>query len=134
MSLLAKYAFTNARVRAMLSSLLTVSQLDSLANAKDIDEFLLTLKATPYEAIFEKLTVPYDPKMIELELMLEGEKEPLHVKVNRYELREEGSRYYLVAEDIVTSRAWINTVAVQYLHGQKFEIPAEYAKLLKVVV
>ena len=80
------------------------------------------------------LKLDSESKTIALELMLEGEKEPLHVKVNRYELREEGGRYYLTAEDIVTSRAWINTVAAQYLHGQKFEIPAEYAKLLKVVV
>jgi hypothetical protein len=81
-----------------------------------------------------KLNLDSNAKTIELELMLEGEKEPLHVKVNRYELREENGRYYLIAEDIVTSRAWINTVAAQYLHGQKFEIPEEYAKLLKVVV
>jgi hypothetical protein len=54
--------------------------------------------------------------------------------VNHYKLSEDHGRHYLVAEDIVTSRAWINTVASQYLHGQKFEIPEEYAKLLKVVV
>ncbi len=81
-----------------------------------------------------KLNLDSESKTIELELMLDGEKEPLHVKVNHYKLNEEQGRHYLVAEDIVTSRAWINTVASQYLHGQKFEIPEEYAKLLKVVV
>ena len=81
-----------------------------------------------------KLNLDSESKTIELELMLDGEKEPLHVKVNHYKLKEEQGRHYLVAEDIVTSRAWINTVASQYLHGQKFEIPEEYAKLLKVVV
>ena len=81
-----------------------------------------------------KLNLDSDNKTIELELMLDGEKEPLHVKVNHYKLSHENGRHYLVAEDIVTSRAWINTVASQYLHGQKFEIPEEYAKLLKVVV
>ena len=81
-----------------------------------------------------KLNLDSDNKTIELELMLDGEKEPLHVKVNHYKLSQENNRHYLVAENIVTSRAWINTVASQYLHGQKFEIPEEYAKLLKVVV
>ena len=81
-----------------------------------------------------RLNLDSDAKMIELELMLEGEKEPLYVKVNHYELGEEGGKHYLIAKDIVTSRAWINTVAAQYLHGQKLEIPEAYAKLLKVVV
>jgi len=66
--------------------------------------------------------------------MLDGEKEPLHVKINNYELREDGGKYYLVANDIITSRAWMNTVASQYLSGQKLEIPAEYAHMLKLVV
>lgn len=81
-----------------------------------------------------KLNLDSDNKMIELQLLLDGEKEPLHVTVNHYKLSEEHGRHYLVAENIVTSRAWINTVASQYLHGQKFEIPEEYAKLLKIVV
>jgi hypothetical protein len=81
-----------------------------------------------------KFNLDSKAKCIELELMLKGEKEPLYVKVKRYELSREGGRYYLIAEDIVTSRAWINTVAEQYLHGQKFEIPEMYAKLLNVVV
>ena len=81
-----------------------------------------------------KLNLDSKQKSIEIEVMLDGENEPLHVKVNHYKLIEENGRHYLVAEDIVTSRAWINTVASQYLHGQKFEIPEEYAKLLKVVV
>ena len=81
-----------------------------------------------------KLNLDSDHKTIELELMLDGEKESLQVKVNHYKLSQENGRHYLVAEDIVTSRAWINTIASQYLHGKKFEIPEEYAKLLKVVV
>ena len=81
-----------------------------------------------------KLNLDSNSKTIELELMLDGEKEPLHVKVNNYELKEENGSYFLIANDIVTSRAWINTVSEQYLNGHKLEIPQEYAKLFKVVV
>ncbi len=81
-----------------------------------------------------KLNLDSNHKTIELELMLKGEKEPLHVKVNHYTLNEEHGSYNLFAKDIVTSRAWINTAAAQYLSGQKFKIPEEYAKLLKVVI
>ena len=81
-----------------------------------------------------KLNLDSKNKTIELELMLEGEKEPLLVKINNYTLNEENGSFFLVAKDIVTSRAWINTVVEQYLNGHKFEIPQEYAKLLKVIV
>ncbi len=73
-------------------------------------------------------------KTITLEVMLDGEKEPLHVRVNRYEIFNEGDKSYLIVKDIVTSRAWINTVASQYLNNQKLEIPAEYVNILKMVV
>jgi hypothetical protein len=81
-----------------------------------------------------KFNLDSKSKTIELEIMLDGEKEPLHAKVNHYKLTEEDGKNFLVAKDVVTSRAWINTVASQYLSGQKFEIPTEYAKMLKLVV
>jgi hypothetical protein len=73
-------------------------------------------------------------KSIEVEVMLEGEKEPLSVKVDRYEMIQENGKYYVKIYGVQTSRAWINTVASTYLEGKAFEIPAEYAKLLKVVM
>ena len=81
-----------------------------------------------------KFNLDSKTKSIELEVMLEGEKEPLHVKINRYEMSEEGGKNYIVISDIVTSRAWINTVATQYLQGKKFEIPSEYASMLKMMI
>ena len=81
-----------------------------------------------------KLHLDSENKTIELELLLDGEKEPLHVSVYHYTLSEENGRHYLIAKDIVTSKAWINTAASQFLHGQKFEIPEEYVKLIKAVV
>ena len=81
-----------------------------------------------------KFNLDSKSKTIELEIMLEGEKEPLNIKVTSYALTEENGKSYLIANDIVTSRAWINTVASQYLSGQKLEIPVKYAKMLKLVV
>ena len=80
-----------------------------------------------------KFNLDSKTKTIELEIMLEGEKEPLNVKVTQYSIKEEEGKHYLVASDIVTSRAWINTMASQYLSGQKFEIPEQYAKILAMV-
>jgi hypothetical protein len=73
-------------------------------------------------------------KSISLEVMLEGEKEPLEVYIGCYELSEEGGEYQLRLFDIRTSRSWINTVAVSYLEGKAFKIPEEYARVLKMVI
>ncbi len=81
-----------------------------------------------------KLTLDSEHKSIEVEVLLDGEKEPLLVRVERYELTEENGRHFLKIHGIQTSRAWINTVAASYLEGKAFEIPAEYAKMLKVIV
>ncbi|PHS35203.1 MAG: hypothetical protein COB07_13285 [Sulfurovum sp.] len=73
-----------------------------------------------------KLNLDSESKTIELELMLDGEKEPLYVKVNHYKLSEEHHRHYLVAEDIVTSRAWIPKFKseVQFLSSKIISISA----------
>ena len=81
-----------------------------------------------------KLNLDSENKSISLEVLLEGEKEPLAVQVERYELTEENGKHLLKIYGIHTSRAWINTVAASYLEGKAFEIPSEYAKMLKVIV
>jgi hypothetical protein len=81
-----------------------------------------------------KLNLDSKEKSIELEVMLDGEKEPLTVKVDNYALEEDQGKYFLKIYGVQTSRAWINTIASSYLEGKSFEIPAEYAKMLKVIV
>ena len=73
-------------------------------------------------------------KSIDMEVMLEGEKEPLSIYIERYEITETNGEYKMRVYGISTSREWINTVASTYLEGKAFDIPAEYAKLLKVVI
>ena len=81
-----------------------------------------------------KLELDSKSKKVMLEVMLEGEKEPLQVELERYELTEEGGKHYLKAYGIHTSRAWINTVAATYLEGKAFEVPPQYVQMLKLVV
>ena len=73
-------------------------------------------------------------KSIEIEVMLDGEKESLEVKVDKYEITEVDGGHQLRVHGVTTSRAWINVLASSYLEGKSFDIPAEYAKILKVVV
>jgi hypothetical protein len=50
-----------------------------------------------------------------LELMLEGEMEPLLERVGRYELLEEEGGNGICIHDIRTSLKWIDTLAKNYL-------------------
>ena len=72
-------------------------------------------------------------KTIKLELMLLGEKEPLNVQVETYEISEEDGKFYLIAKDVKTSREWINIIAKNHLENQKFEIPQNIAKTIKII-
>ena len=81
-----------------------------------------------------KLNLNSDTKSIEMEIMLDGEKEPLALKVKKYDMIEENGKHFLKVQGVSTSRAWINVVASTYLEGKRFEIPAEYAAMLKVIV
>ena len=81
-----------------------------------------------------KFNLDSNSKSIEMEVMLEGEKEPLEVKIDRYEITEADGEHQIIVHGVTTSRAWINTVASSYLEGKRFDIPAEYAKILKVIV
>ncbi len=81
-----------------------------------------------------KLNLNSEQKSIEVEAMLDGEMEPLAVKINKYEIIEENGKHMIRIHGIETSRAWINTVASSYLEGKSFKISSEYAKMLKVVV
>ena len=81
-----------------------------------------------------KLNLNSQEKTIDIEVMLDGEREPLSVHVGEYELAEQGGIHFLKIHNVVTSRAWINTIVSHYLEGKKFEIPAEYAKMLKIIV
>ena len=81
-----------------------------------------------------KLNLNSEQKSIEIEVLLEGEHEPLKVHVRNYEMTEEHGKHFLKVHGVTTSRAWINTMVSSYLEGKTFEIPSEYAKMLKVVI
>jgi len=81
-----------------------------------------------------KIDLDSNKKSIYLEVMLEGEVEPLEISIDKYQLIQEGDKYLLKVYSFNTSRAWINTVISKYLKKREFEIPKEYANMLKILV
>lgn len=80
-----------------------------------------------------RLNLDSQTKSIELEVELKGENAPLKVEIDRYSIEEVGEEYFLTLNGVRTSREWINILASSYLEGKRFEIPAEYAKVIKVI-
>ncbi len=66
-------------------------------------------------------------KKIEMTVLLKGEVQPLQIMVCRYRIVVEEERRFVQAEEIVTSREWLNTVLRKYGNGKQVEIPARYA-------
>jgi len=93
----------------------------------------INLKIKEYGKML-KLNLDSTNKTIELEIMLKGEKEPLKVFVNSYEISEEDGKYFLYAKDIKTSREWINIIAENYLKGEKIELSEKIAKTLQILI
>jgi len=87
----------------------------------------------PYGRLLD-LRLDTRDKQLALEILLYGETEPLQVRIENYEVREEAGHWYLAAEEIHTSREWIETLAREYISGRPIEIPARYAGLLKVLI
>jgi len=81
-----------------------------------------------------KLDLDSKKKSLEAQIMLKGEKEPLEVKVNHYELFEKDGKYYLRLTGIRTSREWIDVLVASFIEGKAFEIPMEYAQKLKMLM
>ena len=106
--------------------------LKDKALAKSV-ELAINLKIKEYGEML-KLNLDSKNKTIEFEIMLKGEKEPLTVFVNNYEISEENGKYFLYAKDIKTSREWINVVAENYLKGEKIELPEKIAKTLQILI
>jgi hypothetical protein len=96
-------------------------------------EFAINQKIKDYGKML-KLNLNSKDKTIEFEIMLKGEKESLIVYIDNYMISEENGKFHLYAEDVRTSREWINIVAENYLKNQKIEVPDKIAKTLQTLI
>jgi hypothetical protein len=73
-------------------------------------------------------------KTIDIEVWLKGEKDILKVFVDKYSIKEENNKHYLIVNNITSSREWLTSVLEKYVTNKKFQIPNEYVKIVKVVI
>ena len=135
---LATYAFTNAKVRAMLSQLIDPSTFASLIDSKNIYELIDQLKKTQYRDIFANVSPDsFDLLALERKLLLNDisiyrkvrdslsgkrEREFVSLLMQRYEI-----------EDLkVVLRLWYSKEPVKiddYLLGQMIKFNIDYKKI-----
>jgi len=83
----------------------------------------------------KKIIIDSDRKAITLELELKGEREPILVVVEEYEIVSQGGSTYLVAGRISTSREWLTVLAESLLQGRKLPLPDKIPdNLLRLVL
>ena len=70
----------------------------------------------------------------ELHVLLKGEKEPLTVTIEQYELSSEGQEDYIIVKRARASRAWVEAVLRKFLIDRKHKIPAQYSSMAKMVL
>ncbi len=136
---LTKYAFANAKIRAMLSYLLEPSLFSRLLEAKDIYEIREELKKTAYKGVMERL----GQQTLDLGLL---EKEILNYDISIYERiylilnsRTEKDfiallkQRYELEELKVALRLWHKKLGVDiadYLVGRKISFDIDFKKIV----
>ncbi|MFP4657557.1 MAG: hypothetical protein ACLFMP_02590 [Desulfonatronovibrionaceae bacterium] len=70
-------------------------------------------------------------RSVECEVLLNGESEPLRAELRQYAVEHEGDKSFISFREVTASKEWVNALAEKFFAGRRFEIPEEYAALLK---
>lgn len=90
-------------------------------------------KLEPYARMIE-LKIDSQNKAATLILQPHGEKEPICVEIQEYELINSAESAQIVVRKIKVSRAWMQLLAEQFVLGRPFPLPKEYAAALRLVL
>ncbi len=72
-------------------------------------------------------------KTAQVEVLLKGEKEPITLIVQEYELSTEDSGTYLTIRKATASREWLAVLLDKFVCGRRFPIPEKYASVARMV-
>jgi hypothetical protein len=73
-------------------------------------------------------------KTIDIELLLEGEQEPITIYVPNYTFTPDSPAPTLTLADPKVSRPWLDRLAAELLANRPLPIPANIANLLRLVL
>ncbi|MBN2413415.1 hypothetical protein JXQ31_17185 [candidate division KSB1 bacterium] len=84
--------------------------------------------------LVENLQLNSGQKRLEMTLQLRGETEPLRVMVTNFELVKSGDSTVVLIKELQTSKEWVNTLWSERIKQFKFEIPPQYASMVKFMM
>lgn len=73
-------------------------------------------------------------KTVDVELMLQGEKEPISIHIGQYQLSASGESPTLTIGQITISRQWMEAIAADYLRGKPLPLDPHMAKWLGIIL
>ncbi len=73
--------------------------------------------------VMTKLEIDPEQKTILVEAQLNGESQPVSIRVNRYRVIQTGGKAYLEVADALISRDWMNALFQRTVKGRRFEVP-----------
>lgn len=68
---------------------------------------------------------------ISVRALLKGERDPINVAVERYELTREGERVYATLHAFSSSRPWITMLVSKVFTGKRYKLPSAVGGLLE---
>ena len=72
-------------------------------------------------------------KTAQCEILLAGEKDPITVLIQEYELKNTGTGTVIVIRKATASREWLHLVMQDFLLGKEFPLPDKFAPALKLL-
>jgi hypothetical protein len=81
-----------------------------------------------------ELSIDSEQKIITATLQLKGEKEPLFVRLTRYDLQTAGDATTLTVGEVYLSREWMQVLAADFLQNKPLPVPPQAAKWLKMIL
>ena len=81
-----------------------------------------------------ELRIDSQEKKILLQLLLQGESEPVSVAIHKYQIVQIDQDYFFIVDDITITKEWMDTLAKKYFLHKKFAIPSAYAKYLNKII
>jgi hypothetical protein len=73
-------------------------------------------------------------KKLELDILLKGEAQPVHLRVDQYEIVQTNGRTALLVKAVTASRPWLQSLLNNFLVGTSISIPEQYAKFARLVL
>jgi len=73
-------------------------------------------------------------KAISFSIHPKGEEDSIDFRVDKYNLTHEGEKFFIEVSEISTNREWMNIAIGNFMPEGKFPIPAEYEKLIRLVM